>query len=163
MNFMSFSGTVTMINDFFIMQNDPNVGCYKLFTVENGKGAIVNFVVEPSTYFVDHVTVKVGDAVTGFYDADVPVPLIYPPQYRAVVMAKNRSNEFVKVDYFIRQLVSSDGSLQLNISPQTKVLLENDQTFTGSPVNRYLIVTFSATTRSIPAQTTPRQVIVMCE
>lgn len=162
MDFRSFSGKVIMINDFFVMQNDPDVGCFKLFTIDNGRGSIVNFVVEPTTYFVNHVNVKVGDHVTGFYDINVPVPMIYPPQYRAAVMAKEHKDEFVTVSFFDRQLVSSDGSLQLNINAKTPILLENGQTFSGSPVNRNLIVVYSATTRSIPAQTSPKQIIVMC-
>jgi hypothetical protein len=68
----------------------------------------------------------------------------------------------VKVDFFNYQLVSSDGSLRLNISPDTRILLENGQLFNRNPANRYLVVVYSATTRSIPAQTTPSQIIVMC-
>ena len=33
--------------------------------------------------------VTLGDMVTGFYDANAPVPLIFPPQFRAIVMAKD--------------------------------------------------------------------------
>ncbi|MEK3933819.1 hypothetical protein MKY41_00750 [Sporosarcina sp. FSL W7-1349] len=161
-NFLSFSGTVTAINDFIIGSNDPMSGCYKLFTLENPNGLIVNFVIEPGTYFVDHVLVKVGDQVTGFYDANLPVPLIYPPQYRAVVIAKNRPDQFVDVDYFDQQLVNSKGNLKLNLSRQTKIVLENGQAFTKYPANRDLIVVYNFTTKSIPAQTTPSQVIVMC-
>ena len=161
-NFQAVSGTVTAINDFFMGSNDSMTGCYLLFTVENRNGSVVNFVVEPETYFVDHVLVKVGDQVTGFYDADLPVPLIYPPQYRAFVIAKNRPDQFVDVDYYNYQLVNSKGSLKLNLSRQTKIVLENGQAFTRNPANRELIVVYSATTRSIPAQTTPSQVIVMC-
>lgn len=161
-NFLSFSGTVTMINDFFVMQNDPDVGCYKMFSVDDGYGSMVNFVVEPNTYFVNHVTIRVGDRVTGYYDANAPVPLIYPPQYRAIVMAKDNPNEFVKVDFFNSQFVSSDGTLKLNLTSRTPILLENGQTFTASPANRDLIVIYTTTTRSIPAQTTPNKVIVIC-
>lgn len=161
-NFQAVSGRVTAITDFMMGPNDMMTGCYKLFTVEGRNGSIVNFVVEPSTYFVDHVLVKVGDQVTGFYDADLPVPFIYPPQYRAVVMAKNQVGQFFEVDYFDNRLVNSKGTLKLNLSRQTKVVLENGQAFTRNPGNRELIVVYSATTRSIPAQTTPSQVIVMC-
>ena len=161
-NFQAASGRVTAINDFFMGSNDLMTGCYQLFTVENRNGSVVNFVIEPDTYFVDHVLVKVGDQVTGFYDADLPVPLIYPPQYRAFVMAKNRADQFVDVDYYDYQLVNSKGNLKLNLSRQTKIVLENWQAFTKNPANRELIVVYSTTTRSIPAQTTPSQVIVMC-
>ena len=71
-NFNSFHGTVTMISDFFTGQNGEGEGCYKLVSVENGLGGIVNFVVSPTTYFVDHVMISVGDIVTGYYDGDAP-------------------------------------------------------------------------------------------
>lgn len=161
-NFLSFNGTITMIDDFGLGTNDDGVGCYKLMTVDDGQGQVVNFVVEPDTYFVNHVTVHMGDHVTGFYDANVAVPMIYPPQYRAVVMSVNTPGHFVKVDYFNEALVSSDHQLALNLSPQTSVLLENGQHFTGDLEKRNLIVTYGAATKSIPAQTTPSQIIVMC-
>jgi hypothetical protein len=62
--FYSFHGTVTMISDFAMGQNGEGEGCYKLISVEDGSGTIVNFVVSPTTYFVDHVMVAVGDRVT---------------------------------------------------------------------------------------------------
>jgi hypothetical protein len=161
-SFIPFSGTVTEINDFPTSSNDVSGGCYQLFSVENGRGDLVNFVIAPDTYFVDHRVVRVGDRVTGFYDADAPVPLIFPPQYAAIVMAKDAPGQNVYVDFFNYQLVSSDGTLRLNISPDTRILLENGQLFNRNPANRYLIVVYGATTRSIPAQTTPSQIIVLC-
>jgi hypothetical protein len=128
----------------------------------NGTGASVNFVVEPSTYFVDLEMVAVGDRVTGYYDANAPVPLIYPPQYRALIMVKESPARNVKVDYFNSQLVSSDGFLKLNLSPYTQILLRNGQFFSSSPANRNLIVIFGPSTKSIPAQTTPYRIIVWC-
>jgi hypothetical protein len=77
-------------------------------------------------------------------------------------MAKTMPYPNVKVDYFNKELLSSDGMLKLNISPTTQVVLENGQIFTEIPASRYLIVVYGATTRSIPAQTTPEQIIVMC-
>lgn len=162
MNFLSFSGIVRSINDFWITANDEEGGCNKLITVENEHATIVNFVVEPATYFVDHVMVKVGDRISGYFDGNAAVPMIYPPQYRALVIAKDSRHHFVKVDYFNNQLVSSDGNLKIIMSPTTPVLLENGQAFTRSVANRNLIVIYGATTRSIPAQTTPYKVIVMC-
>lgn len=161
-NFKSFHGTITMINDFWTNASGEGLGCYKLMSVEDEQGNLVNFVVAPSTYFLDHVTVSVGDRVTGFYDGNAPVPLIYPPQYRAIVMAIDNPYQNVKVDFFNNQLVSSDNMLKLNIGPHTQILLENDQLFNRNPGNRNLIVVYGPTTRSIPAQTTPYKIIVMC-
>mgnify|MGYP003562106654 FL=1 len=131
-------------------------------SVDNGMGGSVNFVVSPSTYFVDQEMVAIGDQVSGYYDGNAPVPLIYPPQYRALVMVKDSPYQNVKVDYFDSQLVSSDGQLKLNLSPFTPILLTNGQAFTRNPTNRNLIVIYGPTTRSIPAQTTPYRIIVWC-
>ncbi|GGH20287.1 hypothetical protein [Paenibacillus segetis] len=159
-NFYSFHGTITMINDFFTGQNDE--GCLKLISVDNGLGALVNFVVSPNTYFVNHEMVSVGDQVTGYYDGNAPAPLIYPPQYQAIVMVKNSPYQNVKVDYFNTELESSDGRLRLNISPYTQIVLTNGQLFSRTPANRDLIVIYGPTTKSIPAITTPYRIIVLC-
>jgi len=103
-----------------------------------------------------------GNMVTGFYDANVAVPMIFPPQFRAIVMSRDTPYRNVKVDYFNRQLVSSDNNLKLNISTLTQIVLENGQAFNNNPENRNLIVVYGATTMSIPAQTTPYKIIVMC-
>ncbi|MCK1996625.1 hypothetical protein MPH47_05105 [Psychrobacillus psychrodurans] len=161
-NFQAFHGTVTMISDFMTGSNGEGEGCYTLMSVDNGNGTSVNFVVSPTTYFVDHVMIVVGDRVTGYYDANAPVPLIYPPQYRALIIAKENPNQNVKVDYFNSQFESSDGQLKLNISPYTPILFTNGQAYTRNPANRNLIVIYGPTTRSIPAQTTPYEIIVWC-
>lgn len=160
--YQPFSGTVTMINDFSITPSGENKGCYRLMSVIDGTGRQVNFVVQPKTYFVDQAMVEVGDQVTGYYDANAPVPMIYPPQYRVLVMVKETRSQNVKVDFFNSQLISSDGMLKLNLSPGTQILLENGQRFTKSPANRNLIVVYGPSTFSIPAQTTPYRIIVLC-
>lgn len=160
--FNSFAGRITSITDFFT-SDEEIIGCYKIMTVQNTEGGIVNFGISPSTYFVNHITMEVGYDVIGFYDADAPVPLIYPPQYEALVMARSTRAQNIKVDLFDDQLLSSDGTLKLNISPATPILLENSQRFTQGIENRYLIVAYGAVTRSIPPQTTPYQIIVMCD
>lgn len=159
--FGSFYGILTMINDF-TTQTGESVGCYKLMTVQNREGNVVNFVVSPNTYIVDHTMMAAGDTVIGFYDANAPVPLIYPPQYPAIVMSKLSPAQNVKVDYFNEQLLSSDGTLKLNIGPFTQIMLQNGQAFTQNPANHNLIVIYGPTTMSIPAQTTPYRIIVMC-
>ncbi len=151
-----------MINNFWVNSTGEGLGCYKLMSVENEYGTLVNFVVAPTTYFVDHVMVTPGDMVTGFYDTNAPVPLIFPPQFRAIVMARDTKYQNVKVDYFNNELVSSDNTLRLNIAPCTQIVLENGQAFSNNPANRNLIVIYGSTTKSIPAQTTPYKIIVMC-
>jgi len=159
-DFQSVSGIIVGISDLFT--TPEKMSCDKLITVQKMDGEIANFIEAPDTYFVDHLKVRLGDMVTGFYDANVPIPLIYPPQYQAIVMARAVPYQNVKVDYFNETLVSSDGMLKLNLAPSTQILLENGQAFTGNPTNRYLVVVYGPTTRSIPAQTTPEQIVVLC-
>lgn len=152
--YLSFSGIVTNISDF-----NEN-GCSKLFEVQNSNQT-VNFVVNLNTYFVNNEKIYVGMQIIGFYDANVPVILIYPPQYQAVVIGST-ANQMVKVDKFDENLVSQDNTLKLNLSPATEIILTNGQDYTGSLENKDLIVVYTTSTRSIPAQTTPEQIIVMC-
>lgn len=159
-NFKNFRGTVSQINDFVSGQNGE--GCYKIMAVQDEFGNIVNFIVSPTTYFLNAEIVNVGDLITGYYDGDAPAPLIYPPQYQALVVAKDNSYQNVKVDFFNEQLISSDGQLKLNLTSYTPILLTNGQPFSRYPANRNLIVTYGPTTRSIPAQTTPYKIIVWC-
>lgn len=160
-NFGSFYGVVKEISDFWTGSEDTS-GCYRLMAIQNSDGSIINFVVSPFTYFVEHAMVSEGDMVTGYYNADAPVPLIYPMQIQAIVIAKDMLNINVKVDYFNNQLVSSDGTLKINPSLQTEIVLINNQEFFDSPENHNLIVLYGPSTRSIPAQTTPYKIVVMC-
>ncbi|WP_421382360.1 hypothetical protein ACOJQI_22525 [Bacillus salacetis] len=160
-NFAFFSGTVTMISNFPTGQTGEE-GCYQLFSVVDGTGSTVNFVISPTTYCIEQAVISTGDRITGYYDANAPVPLIYPPQFRGLIVAADNPNYSVKAGFFNSQLLSSDGMLKLNIAPYTQVLLTNGQPFTGNIANRNLIVVYGPATKSIPAQTTPYKVIVWC-
>ncbi len=161
--FNSFYGIIRAMSDFPIGNNDEGAGCYKIVSVDNGSGGIINFIISPNTYFVNPSIILVGDFITGYYDKNAPVPLIYPPQYEALIIVKDNPYQNVKVDYFNEKLISSDGLLKLNIGPNTQRLLKNEQPFYGNLMNRNLIVIFGPATRSIPAQTTPYEIVVWCE
>lgn len=160
--FKSFSGSLIDIVDIFMNQDKDTIGCFKLMSVENDNKDIVNFIVSPQTYFINHETLNIGDKVTGFYYANAPVPLIFPPQYRALLMSKNHIDKNVKVSYFNNELISIDNQLKIIPSPETKILLRNNQYFTQDISNRNLIVLYGPSTKSIPAQTTPYEIIVIC-
>ncbi|NLL80189.1 MAG: hypothetical protein GX234_10490 [Clostridiales bacterium] len=154
-------GVITQIQDMR-MGSSRNSGCTKLITLETEDGNPVNFVVSPSTYILDQVTFYESQPVVMFYDPMAPMPLIYPPQYRAVVAGENVPDVNVTAGYFDRNLLNADGSLRLNLSPQTVVVTSNNQNYTGNPGGRDLVVVYQETTRSIPAQTTPVKVVVLC-
>ncbi len=135
--------------------------CSQMLALRTGNG-IVNFMVDSATMVIDSVQLWTGMRVTAFYDSSLPVPLIYPPQYRAQIVTLTGRNEQVILKRFNRNLVASDRSLQLNISDQTLVQTVNGQRFDCSPGNQDLLVYYSVTTRSIPPQTTPERIIVFC-
>lgn len=123
----------------------------------------VNVVVTGETVVVDNVRLRPGMRIAAFYDANLPTPAVFPPQYRAELVTTLRRNQQVKLDYFDDSLTSSDNSLRLNIGPTTNIVTLNGQQYTCSPENMELLVYYTTATFSIPAQTTPQRVIVLCE
>lgn len=159
-NFLMLQGTVT--ETMPVGRGAYENGCMQMVSLDTGDGGIVNFLVSADTYIWESVNLRPGMEVMFFYDADAPAPLIYPPQYKAVAAAEASRARSLKVSYFGKDLVSSDGSLKLNMNRSVPVRTTNNQTFSGSPGNRYLMVAYDRTTRSIPAQTTPLAVVVLC-
>ncbi len=137
-------------------------GCILFVTVEDMDGGIVNFVLTPTTYVVDFDTLSVGMRCTFWFDTEAPVPLIYPPQYNAVVAAQEKNGRTVNVGFYNGQLVNENNTLQLNMEASVNVRTTNNQYFQGNPANHNLVVVYGNSTRSIPAQTTPMEVVVLC-
>lgn len=136
--------------------------CMFLATLEDLDGNTVNFLVTPFTYVVDFETLSVGMKVIFWYAADAPMPLIYPPQYNAVVAARERNGRMINVSFYDKSLVNQEQTLQLNLDGSVEVRTINNQYFQGSPANHNLVVEYGNSTRSIPAQTTPQKIVVLC-
>ena len=136
--------------------------CSMTLSVISGSN-IVNVVVSGDTTVIDNVRLRPGMRIAAFYDTNLPTPAVYPPQYRAELITTLRRGQQVLLDYFDDELTSADGSLKLNIGPMTNVMTLNGQQYTCSPENTELLVYYTAGTFSMPAQTTPQKVIVMCQ
>lgn len=136
--------------------------CARMITVEDKEGGITNFFISNATCIVDFATLYSGMPVTVFYNGNLPAPLIYPPQFVAAVVAAQVSGRQIYVGYFDQNLTAADQSLKLNLSQSTKLITCNNQVFEGRPGGHVLVVLYSFTTRSIPPQTTPEKVIVLC-
>lgn len=106
-----------------------------------------HFIVSNETKYQDEV--EEGDKVRIYYDTTLSVIMIHPPQYGAVAIVKIEEDVNVKLDKFNDDLLSMDGALKLN--------LEND----GKYTDKYLLVKYFETTRSIPPQTMPLEVIII--
>ena len=137
-------------------------GCILFMTIEDGNGEIVNIIISPATYVVDFETLSVGMNCTFWYLADAPMLLIYPPQYSAAVAARNRNDRMIDVSRYGQDMVNQERTLQLKLDGSVDIMTTNNQYFQGSPENHDLVVIYETSTRSIPAQTTPRKIIVLC-
>lgn len=158
--FLSSRGVVTEVAPVTYMSSPG--GCYRMITLDTEEQGTVNFILSPDTYLSERIPVEVGMELVGFYDASLPVPLIYPPQFQATVLAFPRQNQQVYLGRFNNNLLARDRSLQLRVSPNTQIFTDNGQIFQGNLRNQLLLVFYSVTTRSIPPQTTPERIIVMC-
>lgn len=161
-SFGSVSGTIVELMPARIGNRRAN-GCMIFATIEDMDGNTINFIMNPATYVVDFETLSVGMSVTFWYRMDAPMPLIYPPQYNAVVAAQNKNGRNIDVGYFNSGLVNEDMTLQLNMDGAVDVRTTNNQYFQGSPANHNLVVIYETSTRSIPAQTTPKEIVVLCD
>lgn len=158
MNLVPVHGVIQSITPF------GDTCCQQQITIQNQEGT-QNFILSPDTYVINEVRLRVGMNVTAFYDANLPVPLIYPPQYQAIFIGRRNPYENIYAGEFDENLEALDGSLKLNIERYTAVVTSNGQPFDCSLKdykNLLLIVYYTTTTRSIPPQTTPRKVIVVC-
>lgn len=135
--------------------------CGQMMTLRTGNG-IVNFRITGDTRIIDSRQLRPGLTVAAFYDGSLPVPLIFPPQYAAQLIAVLGRNEQIMLNFFNNDLVAADGSLQLNIGRNTAIQTVNGQNVNCRLGNRTLLVYYTVTTRSIPPQTTPSRVVVLC-
>jgi len=154
-NFVPVYGTIRDIQPY----NDNC--CNQIITVHSDN-QVINFILTPETYVINNTPFSIGMSIVAFYDASLPALAIYPPQYNAVVMGLNYMNADIALNYFDSTLTASDNSLSLNISTQTTIVTANGQPYMCGLENKLLIVFYQFTTRSIPPQTTPDQIIVLC-
>ncbi|MBY0758201.1 MULTISPECIES: hypothetical protein [Sellimonas] len=146
-----------------IIQNIRNgSSCCTLIVSIMTQNGTVNMAVSQDTMVVDCVRLRPGMRVAAFYDSNLPVPAIYPPQYQAEIITLLRRNQEVTLRYFDETLTAEDNSLRLNISPGTNIETINGQRFLCDPGNSDLLVYYTATTFSIPPQTSPQRIIVVC-
>ena len=136
--------------------------CSQMLSLRTEDG-IVNFFLSMDTIVIDSRQLRQGMRVAAFYDNTLPVPLIFPPQYQAQLITQLGRNEQVMLNYFDSDLTAADNTLQLNIAGGTLIRTLNGQNITCNLGDHTLLVYYIITTRSIPPQTTPRKIIVLCD
>ena len=161
--FIPVVGIITNIEHLNETTNPAN-DCTILFTLE-GEYPTGAFRVQlpANAYVLNLHPFQIGDRATFFYDPNAPMVLVYPSRYTAVAGAYTPHGTSAMLDQFHDDLSTSDRSLKLNLAWNTPITLPNGQPFKGDLSNRLLLVLYSMTTRSIPPQTTPEQVVVFCQ
>lgn len=158
MNYKSLTPITGIIQN---VSQTPGACCNQMISLVTSNGP-VNFIVSADTFIIDNTRLRPGLMITAFYDSTRPIPLIFPPQYQAELITTLRGSEEVALNFFDRNLTATDNSLRLNINRTTDISTMNGQRFNCSPGNNFLLVYYSNTTRSIPPQTTPRRIVVLC-
>lgn len=158
-SYLSVTGVITQIQPAGSGSSD--YGCTLTMAIQTNYQGNVVFTVNGDTYVVDQTPFSVGEQATFFYDGDTPVPLIYPPQYKAVVAAKSSNRQYYLGEFY-NHLLSLDQTIQINRDVPLNLSLPNGQPFTGSIAGKTVLVEYTSSTRSIPAIVTPTRIIVFC-
>ena len=158
MNYENLTPVVGVITNISTQEGD----CCTQFTTRGGGGQPVNMCLSVDTFVVDTMRMMPGMLVAACYDNTLPVPRIYPPQYQADLIDVVRPEEDVNLSWFDETLTASDQSLKLNLYQSTVLSTLNGQPYFCFPANHFLLVYYAAATKSIPPQTAPNRVIVLC-
>ena len=161
-NYLSFAGTITDIRGdegqrAILVQDENNADNSIVFNLSDDV-----LLLDANSREVLKDGFAVGQEVTAYYPENTPMALSLPPTTTPKVIVLNSEvvPGFIQVATFDETLTSSDGQLKLNISTKTKVTDGE-----GNPVttlaNRELVVFYTISTRSIPAQTTPERIFVI--
>lgn len=147
-----------------------------LMKTENEQGDEIDFIIE-ETVFYDNTgaekkssDLKKGDEITVFVNRKSPAPAILPERYIACAAVLNTGEiGFVDVSKYSEEdisdkfLVNADHTLAINIAEETRVVDKKGKTVDGSSIKdgSDLMVFYTVSTKSIPAQTTPSKVVVL--
>ncbi len=114
--------------------------------------------------FITKDTLKKGMKVSAYYHKNTMMAMSMPPQLGPDVIVIDESEEpiFTHISRFNKELISSDGMLKINPSENTIIVDKDGKKIEKENiVNRDLIIFYTISTKSIPAQTTPEKIIVM--
>ncbi|NMA61065.1 MAG: hypothetical protein GX956_04170 [Firmicutes bacterium] len=161
-NYLSFAGTITDIRGdegqrAILVQDENNADNSIVFNLSDNV-----LLLDANSREVLKDGFAVGQEITAYYPENTPMALSLPPitTPKVIVLNSEVVPGFIHVATFDETLTSSDGQLKLNISTKTKVTDGE-----GNPVttlaNRELVVFYTISTRSIPAQTTPERIFVI--
>lgn len=142
-------------------------------TVENGNNNSpkeIVFNTTMHTMIIDAATgevfnlnnLKESDSVTAYYNENNPMTMSLPPQTGADVIVINREGINSKLSYFNSQLIDANNELKLNMPENSKLVGSDNNILDNKHLeNKNLLIFYSISTMSIPAQTTPDRIIII--
>lgn len=164
--------------DVTVVKTDSDVdGIIKTTTDVNNKddqNNTVNLKITDDTLVYDNLGNKKalsdltdGSKITVFTGSYEPTPLILPVQYTANVIIINGDQEGnVNVDTYLADeegYTNAANNLNIAAADDTKIVDKDEKEYKGDLDKNDLIVFYGASTKSIPAQTTPTKVVVLGE
>ena len=164
--------------DVSVVKTDIDVdGIIKTTTDVNNKddqNNTVNLKITDDTLVYDNLGNKKalsdltdGSKITVFTGSYEPTPLILPVQYTANVIIINGDKEGnVNVDTYLADeegYTNAANNLNIAAADDTKIVDKDEKEYKGDLDKNDLIVFYGASTKSIPAQTTPTKVVVLGE
>lgn len=162
--------------DVTVVKTDSDVdGIIKTTTDVNNKddqNNTVNLKITDDTLVYDNLGNKKalsdltdGSKITVFTGSYEPTPLILPVQYTANVIIINGDKEGnVNADTYLADeegYTNAANTLNIAAADDTKIVDKNEKEYKGDLDKNDLIVFYGASTKSIPAQTTPTKIVVL--
>jgi len=174
--FRNFTGTITEIRPFnqFIAEDSDAIAISpnspgewveaenKFFiNVQNADGQTVVFTVdENSVVLIDEL--EVGMTITGVYNANRPMTMIYPPHHNAVALAAGN----IIVDRFDEQFFSELANAFIVINNNTEIVFQDGMAFEGDQselAGRKLVVIYGSVDDSSPQIKSAEKVVILFE
>ncbi|MFE8697243.1 stalk domain-containing protein [Cytobacillus sp. FJAT-53684] len=162
-NFMKFSGLITEV------QKDKES---ITLIVENQEDSLeMHFPLSDEVLIFDSETTEgiekgklaKGLNISAYYDKNKPMVMIYPPRVTPeIIVVNGKEKGQVKISKFDDQYTSLDNELKLNIAKETILLNKQGEKIKKEALQgKELIVFYDISTKSIPAQTTPKKIIAL--
>jgi len=145
---------------------------YTHVTIEDTNGNPAVLVLSEDTVFPFAEDFEIGDTVTGWYQTDMPMIMIWPPQYNIAVLAAGAPEDVViRVDRFHSwdesmegYMLSQDLMFAFNTDENTEIVLADGQDFSDGELNgRRIVVIYGMSTKSLPERATAQKLIVLFE
>ena len=136
---------------------------------------IVNYTIMDDTLIFDQTgnklsleDVKEGSLLDVYTGAYTPAPMIMPPQYQAniIIVLDSEAEEagFTCADTFLLvdgMLTGAGNTLALNLTEDVEIVDRDGNPTQEELANKDLLVFYGASTRSIPAQTSPTKIVIL--